>query len=138
MRHALFQTGTNQGPLCALDSRVRRMRRSRNPRGRIRANEVQHLLGNPILKSIPQARVHGQGEDIGSSSFAHREIPSPVTEMRVCFLQVKGDGVVNSRTNADLSEMLLKCIAVLNSDHVKMVNCLCPGRLVGKAYFRVC
>ena len=101
-------------------------------------NEVQHLLGNVILLLIPKAWVHGQREDLSSSSFGHREIPLPVAEVRICVLQVKGCGIVDSRANASLSEMLLKCIAVPNADHVKMVNCLCPGRLEGQTYFPVC
>jgi hypothetical protein len=95
-------------------------------------------LGNPILLLVSEAWVHRQREDLSGNSFAHREIPSAVAEICVCFLKVERDGIVDSCTNAGLSEMLLKCIAILNADYVKMVDCLCPGRLVGEPQFPFC
>ena len=134
-RLATFLARMNQRLSCAMDSHIGRKRQSRNRRGRIRGAETQHVLGNPILLLISEVRVHRQRENLGSNCFTNWEIPPAVAEMCVCLLKVERDGVVDSRTNARLSEMLLKRIAILNANYVKMVDCLCPGRLVGEAKF---
>src|SRR5579859_1439494 len=47
-------------------------------------------------------------------------------------LQVQRNWVVYCRSNAPMSKVSSKTFPVGNADHVKMVNRMCPGRLVGQ------
>jgi hypothetical protein len=99
--------------------------------------EFQDFVANALLLVDLELRAHWQGEDFRGDPLGYREVTCLEAEVLVRLLEVKRDGIVNSRANPSLSEMLLKLVAIPNPDHVEMVNWFRPGRLVGELYFRL-
>src|ERR1035441_5261831 len=62
-------------------------------------DELANLGSNLPLSLRSKLRIHREREDFGRRLFAYRETPLGVTQGRVSFLEVKRDGVVDSRAD---------------------------------------
>src|SRR5580700_1068255 len=91
-------------------------------------NELEHVLGNRSLLALAETRVHRQGNYFLRNSFRDRETALFIGKVSVGFLQVQRNRIVDRRADVRLAKMLLQRNAILNANHVEMVNRFGPGR----------
>src|SRR5579883_3262733 len=65
-------------------------------------------------------REHGKREYAGGGSFGDWKAARAIAERAVSVLEMKGDGIMNTRADAGGGEVLLKRVAVLHLDNVEV------------------
>lgn len=79
----------------------------------LRSEKFVHRAYNVILLLLGKLREHGQRNDLAGHAFRHRIVPFAMTEVRVGFLQMERNRVMDASANSSFRQTSLQCLAVL-------------------------
>src|SRR5580700_11963436 len=84
--------------------------------------EIQNFFYHQRLLLLFKLREHGQGNDFRGGLLCYGEVAETVLHPCVGFLQVQGNGVVNSGADRSLFEMVHQAFAICGSDDIQVID----------------
>ncbi len=85
-----------------------------------------------MLLVFPKLRIEGQGENLGSSALAFREVSGTVAEVEESLLLMEAKRVINLGADAVGGEVCAEFVSARSAEDVLMEDVLGAGMGVGK------